>query len=101
MARVPAAAQTLAILRYLSGQAGPVPAGAITRDLHLSRSTTYHLLATLQDEGFVVLYVIEERARGRQPLVTDVDVRLPAHLTASGARRTAETLSRRIGGHPR
>jgi DNA-binding IclR family transcriptional regulator len=31
-----------------------------------------------------VLYVIEERAPGRPPLVTDVGVRLPAHLTASG-----------------
>jgi len=31
-----------------------------------------------------VLYVVEERAPGRPPLVTDVGVRLPAHLTASG-----------------
>jgi DNA-binding IclR family transcriptional regulator len=140
MAQVPAAAQTLAILRYLARQAGPVPAGAISRDLRLPRSTTYHLLATLQQDAFVVhlpedrryalgisayelgsgysrqaplqrlaraplatlvdrtrqsahlvvlhgndvLYVIEERAPGRPPLVTDVDVRLPAHLTASG-----------------
>ena len=34
--------------------------------------------------GADVLYVIEERATGRPPLVTDVGVRLPAHLTASG-----------------
>lgn len=33
--------------------------------------------------GRDVLYVIEERAPGRPPLVTDVGVRLPAHLTAS------------------
>jgi DNA-binding IclR family transcriptional regulator len=140
MAQVPAAAQVLAILRYLARQGGPVPAGTITRELHLPRSTTYHLLATLQAEGFVVhlpedrryalgigayelgsgytrqaplqrlarvplatlvdrtrqsahlavlhgrdvVYVIEERAPGRPPLVTDVDVRLPAQLTASG-----------------
>ena len=34
--------------------------------------------------GRDVLYVIEERAPGRASLVTDVGVRLPAHLTASG-----------------
>lgn len=34
--------------------------------------------------GREVLYVVEERAPGRPPLVTDVGVRLPAHLTASG-----------------
>ena len=31
-----------------------------------------------------MLYVVEERAPGRPPLVTDVGVRLPAQLTASG-----------------
>jgi DNA-binding IclR family transcriptional regulator len=34
--------------------------------------------------GREVLYVVEERASGRPPLVTDVGVRLPAQLTASG-----------------
>lgn len=34
--------------------------------------------------GADVLYLIEERAPGRPPLITDVGVRLPAHLTASG-----------------
>lgn len=34
--------------------------------------------------GRDVLYVVEERAPGRPPLVTDVGVRLPAALTASG-----------------
>ncbi len=34
--------------------------------------------------GSDVLYVIEERAQGSPSLVTDVDVRLPMHLTASG-----------------
>ncbi|WP_456696048.1 IclR family transcriptional regulator [Aeromicrobium sp. P5_D10] len=35
-------------------------------------------------QGTEVLYVIEERAPKRPPLVTAVGVRLPAHLTASG-----------------
>lgn len=34
--------------------------------------------------GRDVLYVLEERGPGRVSLVTDVGVRLPAHLTASG-----------------
>jgi DNA-binding IclR family transcriptional regulator len=34
--------------------------------------------------GRDVLYVIEQRYPGRPVLVTDVGVRLPAHLTASG-----------------
>lgn len=34
--------------------------------------------------GADVVYLIEERAKGRARLVTDVGVRLPAHLTASG-----------------
>ncbi|TAM92812.1 MAG: IclR family transcriptional regulator [Jatrophihabitans sp.] len=140
MAVVPAAAQVLSVLRYLARQAGPVPAAAISRDVALPRSTTYHLLDTLIRDGFVVhlpeerryglglssyelasgysrqaplqriarvplgalvdrtghnahlavlhgrevIYLIEERAPGRPPLVTDVGVRLPAHLTASG-----------------
>ncbi|MEV4334628.1 IclR family transcriptional regulator [Streptomyces sp. NPDC049597] len=140
MSIVPAAAQVLAVLRYLARQVGPVQAAAISRDVGLPRSTTYHLLDTLVREGFVVhladerryglgvsafelgsgysrqapfqrlarvplaalvdrtghsahlavlhgrevIYVIEERAPGRAPLVTEVGVRLPAHLTASG-----------------
>ena len=40
--------------------------------------------------GRDVLYVLEERAPGRPPLVTDVGVRLPAHLTASGRAMLAQ-----------
>jgi DNA-binding IclR family transcriptional regulator len=140
MAVVPAAAQTLDVLQYLARQAGPVPAAAISRDVGLPRSTTYHLLDTLSRAAFVVhlpeegryalgvaayelgsgfsrqaplqrlarapiaalvdrtghsahlavmhgrdvVYVIEERAPGKPPLVSDVGVRLPAQLTATG-----------------
>ncbi|HEX6025869.1 MAG TPA: IclR family transcriptional regulator C-terminal domain-containing protein, partial [Solirubrobacter sp.] len=49
----------------------------------LVAATTHNAhLAVLH--GADVLYVIEERAPGRPKLVTDVGVRLPAHLTASG-----------------
>jgi DNA-binding IclR family transcriptional regulator len=40
--------------------------------------------------GREVLYVLEHRAPGRPPLVTDVGVRLPAHLTASGRSMLAD-----------
>ncbi|GAA1132362.1 IclR family transcriptional regulator [Microbacterium natoriense] len=139
-AQVPAAENTLRILRYLAGRPAPVAASAIARELALPRSTVYHLLTTLAAHGFVlhlreerrwglgtsafelaggyarqqplarlgrplvaslsdrlgesthlavmsggdVLYIVEERAPRRPALITDVGVRLPAHLTASG-----------------
>jgi DNA-binding IclR family transcriptional regulator len=140
MSQVPAATRALRVLRFLAGQPDPVPLDRIMRACDLPRSTTYHLLNAMIEEGFVVhladdhryglglaafelgsgyarqeplqriarrpladlvdrvgqsahlailhgrevLYVIEERAPRRPPLVTDVGVRLPAHLTASG-----------------
>jgi DNA-binding IclR family transcriptional regulator len=65
-------------------------------------------------DGREVLYLLEERAPGGDLLVSDVDVRLPAHLTASGrallahlpaAQRTAlyptrATLARRTAVGP-
>ena len=140
MPNAPAATHALQVLTLLARHARPLPASAIARDLDLPRSSTYHLLGVLKNEGFVVhlpeqrryglgvaafelgsaysrqeslrwiaqtvltrlvkatthsahlavlhgrdvLYVIEERAPDRPALVTDVGVRLPAHLTASG-----------------
>jgi DNA-binding IclR family transcriptional regulator len=140
MANAPAATHALGVLKLLAAHVAPMPAAAIARELGLPRSTVYHLLAVLREEGFVVhlpeqrryglgvaafelgsayarqeplrwiagtvlarlvdatthnghmavlhgrdvLYVIEERAAGRPSLVTDVGVRLPASLTASG-----------------
>lgn len=138
--KVPAADQTLAVLTYLAAQRGPVPAATVATALGIPRSTVYHLLAVMQERGFVVhlpeerryglgiaafelssgfsrqqplarlgrplvaalvdrlgesghlavlhgrdvLYLVEERAPRRPSLVTDVGVRLPAHLTATG-----------------
>ena len=138
--QVPAAGQTLRILTHLARQRGPVAARSLADALGIPRSTVYHLLATLEQHGFVVhlaadrrwalgtaafelgggyarqvplarlgrtlvaaladrsgesahlavmsgsdvLYIVEERPPRRPALVTDVGVRLPAHLTATG-----------------
>ncbi len=146
MGQVPAATKTMRVLKFLAGQPDPVPLDRIMRACDLPRSTAYHLMTAMVEEGFVfhladerryglgvaafevgsgytrqaplqrlarrplaalvdqvgesahlavphgrdVLYVIEERAPGRPPLVTEVGVRLPAHLTASGRAMLAE-----------
>ncbi|MEV0293761.1 IclR family transcriptional regulator [Nocardia sp. NPDC050710] len=137
---IPALRRGLAVLHLLAGRAGPMSAATISRELGLPRSTTYHLLAELEQARFVthlpaerryglgiaafelgsaylrhdplerlagpllrelvervghnahlgvlhgneLLYLIKERPARPQTLVTDVGVRLPAHLTASG-----------------
>ena len=58
--KAPGAAQVLAVLRYVAGQAGPVSASIIARDVGLPRSTTYQLIASLIDDGFLV-HLPEER----------------------------------------
>ena len=53
MSQVPAATQTLALMRALADR-GPSTAAALARTVGAPRSTTYHLLSVLRDEGFVV-----------------------------------------------
>jgi DNA-binding IclR family transcriptional regulator len=140
MSQVPAATKAMRVLKFLASQPDPVPLDRIMRACSLPRSTAYHLMTAMAEEGFVthlvderryglgvaafevgsgysrqaplqrlarrplaaladkvgesahlavlhgrdVLYVIEERAHHKPSLVTDVGVRLPAHLTASG-----------------
>lgn len=140
MSKVPAADSALRVLSFLASQPRPVPASRISDALSLPRSTTYDLLGSLSEHGFIihyehdrcyglgasahelsagytrqapiavlgrrvadrlvdrlgesvhiavlhgrdVLYIVESRAAQRPSLVTDVGVRLPAHLTASG-----------------
>ena len=60
---VPAARQTLLILRFLSTQRGPVEAAKIASSLGLPRSTVYRLLSVLQEFGFV-LHFPEARRYG-------------------------------------
>ncbi|MBB1502811.1 IclR family transcriptional regulator [Propioniciclava sp. MC1683] len=50
----PAVGRALDILTHLARQTGAVGASAIARDLGLPRSTTYHLLAVLEERGFVL-----------------------------------------------
>ncbi|TDE16030.1 IclR family transcriptional regulator [Jiangella asiatica] len=80
--------------RYGLGVASFELGSAYSRQAPLRRIART-LLARLVDEtthnahlavlhGRDVLYIIEDRAAGRPPLVTDVGVRLPAQLTASG-----------------
>lgn len=54
MTSVPAARSTLRIIRYLAEHSGPVRAATIGRDLNLPRSSVYHLLRVMQQEGFIV-----------------------------------------------
>jgi DNA-binding IclR family transcriptional regulator len=54
MSQVPAATRTLQVLRYLAGQADPVPLERIMRACGLPRSTAYHLVNAMIEEGFVV-----------------------------------------------
>jgi DNA-binding IclR family transcriptional regulator len=152
VSQVPAATRALRVLRYLASQADPVTLQAIAVAVDLPRSTAYHLLGAMAEEGFVVhladehryglgvaafevgsgysrqeplqriarrplaalvdtvghsahlavlhgrdvLYVLEERAPGRPPLVTDVGVRLPAQLTASGRAILAQLTAHQV-----
>lgn len=138
--KVPAADNTARLLLHLASRRRPVSASSIAAALGLPRSSVYHLLAVLEEHGFVlhlaeeklyglgisafelshaferqeplarlgrpllaalvdrlgesahlgilqgrdVIYIAEERARFRPSLVTDVGVRLPASVTATG-----------------
>ena len=54
MGQVPAATKTLRVLRFLAGQPEPVPLDRIARACGLPRSTAYHLVTAMIEEGFVV-----------------------------------------------
>ena len=50
---VPAARNAVRLLRVLARSAEPLPAATLARRLALPRSSMYHLLSALADEGFV------------------------------------------------
>ena len=71
MSHVPAARNTLRLIRYLAGHPGPVRASTAARDLELPRSTVYHLMRELQDEGFLV-HSPENQAYELSPLLAEI-----------------------------
>lgn len=71
MSVAPAARNALRILRYLGERAAPARASSIARDLDLPRSSIYHLLRELIDEGFVVHYP-EYRTYGPSSLLGEL-----------------------------
>lgn len=71
MSAAPAARSALRILRHLGERAAPARASTIARDLDLPRSTVYHLLRALIDEGFVVHYP-EYRTYGPSSLLGEL-----------------------------
>ncbi|WP_279579262.1 helix-turn-helix domain-containing protein [Fodinicola feengrottensis] len=66
--QIPAVRRALEVLRLLAARPGPLPASAIARELGLPRSSAYHLLSVLADQGFVI-HLPEERryALGGRP----------------------------------
>ncbi|MDR7300252.1 IclR family transcriptional regulator [Haloactinomyces albus] len=138
--KMPAVRHAVGVLRRLAASPDPLPAAALARSLEVPRSTMYHLLSVLVDEGLVVhlpeqhryglglgvfelgsaylrhdplehlarpllarlvqdvgdtahlailhgaelLYLLKVQPEHPTTLVTDVGVRMPAHLTASG-----------------
>jgi DNA-binding IclR family transcriptional regulator len=71
MSQVPAARNTLKLIKYLASHGGPVRAASAARDLALPRSTIYHLMRALQDEGFLV-HSPENQAYELSPLLAAI-----------------------------
>lgn len=71
MSAVPAASYALRIVKYLAGHGGPVRASTISRDLAIPRSSAYHLLRVMQDEGFLV-HSPEDQAYALSSLLADI-----------------------------
>ena len=56
MSDATAATRALRLLRELARAAGPLPAATLAQRLGMPRSSVYHLLAAMREEGFVVHY---------------------------------------------
>ncbi|WP_309133151.1 IclR family transcriptional regulator [Brevibacterium sp.] len=71
MSDIPAARNALRILKFLAAKGRPTRAAHIGRDLGIPRSSTYHLLNVLLDEGFLVHFP-EAREYGLSSLLTEL-----------------------------
>jgi DNA-binding IclR family transcriptional regulator len=92
MPRIPAARNTLAVLRYLAARSGPVRASTLARDLGMPRSSVYQLIRVMMEEGFVVHYP-EDRAYGLSALVVEIG---SASLQTERLGRLAQPLMERL-----
>ena len=61
MSQVPAATRALRVLRFLAAQPDPVPLDRLAAAVGLPRSTAYHLLNAMIEQGFVVHLAEEHR----------------------------------------
>ncbi len=61
VSHIPSATRTLRVLRFLASRPAPATLECIARSCDLPRSTAYHLLNTMIDEGFVVHFGAEHR----------------------------------------
>ncbi len=92
MPRIPAARNTLAVLRHLAARSGPVRASTLARDLGMPRSSVYQLVRVMMEEGFVVHYP-EDRAYGLSALVVEIG---SASLQTERLGRLAQPLMERL-----
>ena len=54
VSQVPAATRAMRVLRFLAAQPHPVPVEDVMRAVQVPRSSAYHLLTAMTEEGFVV-----------------------------------------------
>ena len=90
--KIPAARNTLGVLRYLASRSGPVRASTLARDLGLPRSSVYQLVSVMCDEGFLVHYP-EDGTYGLSSLVAEIGT---ASLRSERLSRLARPLMQKL-----
>ncbi len=90
--QVPAVRRATALLRLLASRPGPLPAATVARELGIPRSTAYHLLTALAEDGFVV-HLPDERRWGLGVATFEVG---SAYLRHDPLERLADPLLTRL-----